>query len=208
MIKLIDEPRLDLACGNNKREGFKGIDIVETKQTDYVFDLQQYPWPIKSESVEEINCSHYIEHIKHENVALDLKNILDKCSTFEEFKEKINDKDFLQPKDGFIKFMNELYRILKPGGKVYIVAPYYTSMRAIGDPTHCRSIGDSTMWYLSKKWMEDNNLQHYGMDCNFDVKLSYYVTNEITLRSEEVRQKAFMHDWNVVEDIIIELIKK
>ncbi len=208
MVELINEPRLDLACGNNKREDFKGIDIVKTDSTDYVFDLQQYPWPIESESVEEINCSHYIEHIKHDNVALDIKNILDKCSTFEEFKEKINSPEFLQPKDGFIKFMNEIYRILKPGGKVHIVAPYYASMRAIGDPTHIRSIGDSTCWYLSKDWMNGNKLQHYGMDCNFDVKISYYITNEITLKSEEVRRKAFMNDWNVIDDIIIDLIKK
>jgi predicted SAM-dependent methyltransferase len=86
MVNIIDELKLDLGCGNNKKEGYKGIDIVKTDQTDYVIDLQQYPWPIKSESVEEINCSHYIEHIKHDNVALDLKNVLDKSSNFENLK--------------------------------------------------------------------------------------------------------------------------
>ena len=205
---LINEPRLDLACGDNKREGYAGIDVVKTNSVDYVVDLQVYPWPIESESVEEINCSHYIEHIKHDNVALDLKAVLDKSNSFEEFKENINNSDFTTPKDGLIKFFNELYRILKPGGKVHLVAPYYTSSRAFGDPTHVRHIADSTFWYVNKEWMDKNHLEHYGLKCNFEAKISYYITNEMTLKSEEVRQKAFLHDWNAVDDIMIELIKK
>lgn len=205
---MISEKKLDLACGNNKREGFKGVDIVKTDSTDYVFDLQVYPWPIESESAEEINCSHYIEHIKHDNVALDLKKVLEESNSFEDFKENINKESFLSPKDGFIKFINEVYRILKPGGKAYLVAPYWSSLRAIGDPTHVRAIGDSTFWYLDKKWREDNKLEHYGIDVDFKVNLSYYIDNEMTLKSEAVRTKAFRHDLNSIEDIIIELTKK
>lgn len=205
---MIKELKLDLACGDHKREGFTGIDIAETESVDHVLDLRVFPWPIESESAEEINCSHYIEHIKHDNVALDLKQILDKSNSFEEFKENVNSQDFLAPQDGFIKFINEVYRILKPGGKVYLQAPYWSSVRFVGDPTHVRPIGESTLWYLDKDWMEKNNLQHYGIKCNFDIKLSYYVTNDMTLKSEEVRQRAFLYDLNTIEDIIIELTKK
>lgn len=205
---MINELKLDLACGNNKREGFVGIDIAETEAVDHIVDLRVFPWPIESESAEEINCSHYIEHIKHDNVALDLKQILDKSNSFEEFKENINSEDFLAPKDGFIKFINEVYRILKPGGKVNLVAPYWSSVRFVGDPTHVRPIGESTLWYLDKEWRTNNNLEHYGINCDFAVRLSYWVSNEMTLKSEQVRQKAFTSDLNAIEDIIIELTKR
>jgi predicted SAM-dependent methyltransferase len=54
--------KLDLACGKKKREGFIGVDIVEMDGVDLVHDLTKYPWPFPDESVEEIYCSHYIEH--------------------------------------------------------------------------------------------------------------------------------------------------
>jgi predicted SAM-dependent methyltransferase len=55
--------RLDLGCGDNKKEGFKGVDFVKTKSTDYVHDLLKFPWPFKESSVEEVHCSHFFEHI-------------------------------------------------------------------------------------------------------------------------------------------------
>lgn len=53
--------KLDLACGNCKREGFSGVDIWEG--ADIVCDLTQYPWPFENNSVDEVFCSHYIEHV-------------------------------------------------------------------------------------------------------------------------------------------------
>jgi predicted SAM-dependent methyltransferase len=66
-LKAAPEPiallKLDLGCGANKREGFKGVDFVKTDQTDYVHDLFTFPWPFKDSSVEEVNCSHFFEHV-------------------------------------------------------------------------------------------------------------------------------------------------
>lgn len=57
------ELKLDIACGQNKRAGFTGIDIAAGKQVDIVHDLNKYPWPFKDSSVSEANISHYIEHV-------------------------------------------------------------------------------------------------------------------------------------------------
>jgi len=55
---------LDLACGQNKRPGFRGVDIIPGPGVDFVWDLEKYPWqPFKDNSIEEIYCSHYVEHV-------------------------------------------------------------------------------------------------------------------------------------------------
>lgn len=54
--------KLDLGCGNKKKEGFIGVDIISMPGVDKVIDLGKYPWPFKDNSIEEIYCSHYIEH--------------------------------------------------------------------------------------------------------------------------------------------------
>lgn len=52
--------RLDIACGKNKKTGFTGVDIWEG--ADIVADLEKFPWPFEDNSVDEVFCSHYIEH--------------------------------------------------------------------------------------------------------------------------------------------------
>jgi SAM-dependent methyltransferase len=204
----MEKLKLDLACGQNKVEGFKGVDRVALEGVDYVVDLQEYPWPFEDNSVDEIYCSHYIEHIKHDNVALDLKKIVNESGSFEEFKAKVNEETFLRPLDGFIKFVNELYRILKTGGKVTLIAPYYSSMGAFGDPTHVRYINDFSTYYLNKETRDAMLLGHYGIECDFDIKFSYVVSEELSLRSEDVRNEAFIKQLNAVTSIIIELVKR
>lgn len=54
--------KLDLGCGPNKKEGFHGVDIMKFKGVDTIFDLKK-DWPWKDASVQEIHCSHFIEHL-------------------------------------------------------------------------------------------------------------------------------------------------
>lgn len=55
--------KVNLACGQIKIDGFIGIDKIKTDATDIVQDLETYPWPFDDNSVDEIMCSHYIEHV-------------------------------------------------------------------------------------------------------------------------------------------------
>ena len=56
--------KLNVACGQTRMEGFIGIDKVKTEATDIVQDLEAYPWPFEDNSVDEILCSHYVEHVR------------------------------------------------------------------------------------------------------------------------------------------------
>lgn len=54
--------KLDLACGQRKKEGFVGVDLI-SKEADIQHDLNVYPWPFKDNSIYEIYCSHFVEHV-------------------------------------------------------------------------------------------------------------------------------------------------
>lgn len=55
--------KVDLGCGSNPREGFKGVDVSPKVKPSYVHDLKKTPWPFKDNSVEEVHCSHFLEHL-------------------------------------------------------------------------------------------------------------------------------------------------
>jgi SAM-dependent methyltransferase len=171
--KLINEKFLNLACGQNKVEGFFGIDLVKTEAADVAMNLEWFPWDIESESAEKIVCSHYVEHTSD-----------------------------------LIRFMDEVYRILKPKGTIEIIAPYYTSMRCWQDPTHKRAISEATFLYFNKNWRDVNRLDHYGIKSDFDFTYGYDITEELKNRSQEYKDFAIKHYWNVVNDIHLILTKR
>jgi hypothetical protein len=185
--------KLSLACGGNKPEGFKGVDIVKTDGTDYVFDLLKFPWKqIKDNSVDEIECQNFVEHIPH--------------------GDSFNDP--------FFQFFDEIYRVLKPAefdpnnpnipikGFARIVCPYYSSMRAWQDPTHQRAISEASFLYLNKQWRIDNKLTHYGANCDFDFSYGYVLAPQWQNRNQETQTFAIQHYINVVTDIQVQLVKR
>jgi hypothetical protein len=57
--------KLDLGCGKNKQNGFIGVDSVPFEGVDVVHDLTT-PWPWGDDSVDEVYCSHTLEHLTQE----------------------------------------------------------------------------------------------------------------------------------------------
>lgn len=168
--------RLDLACGNNKQEGFVGIDITKNEtQADIEANLLKFPWLfVKDDSVDEVFCSHFIEHIPHGDGS----------------------------NDPFFDFFNQLWKTLKSGGKAIFITPYYASMRAFQDPTHQRFITEATYSYLNKQWRDENGLLHYPVKTDFKVISCQYVYypdyQNIDLQDQQFGLK---HFWNVGADM-------
>jgi SAM-dependent methyltransferase len=161
--------KLDLGCGKNKREGFRGVDSIAFPGVDDVVDLRGR-WPWGDSTVDEVNCSHTIEH-------------------------------FDWP--GRVHFFNELWRVLKKGGKASIVMPYWASGRYYGDPTHKEPFAEFAWFYLKKEWRKVNaphvdaedlkaagapaSAMDYAYSCDFDVSYGYNVHPEVTARSDETK---------------------
>ncbi len=53
--------KLDIGCGRTPRDGFIGVDIRNFGQP-VVADLRK-KWPWADGVVEEVNCSHFVEHL-------------------------------------------------------------------------------------------------------------------------------------------------
>ncbi len=181
-----DALRLDLACGQQKRKGFLGVDI--SGDADIVCDLSKFPWPFETSSVYEINCAHYIEH---------LGEILEIDTTDSSRGPQIKRKDAL------IAFMEEVYRILIPLGTANITGPYYASQRAWQDPTHRRPLTPLTMSYFDQVWLKLAKVDHYDIQCDFEsVNKVLCFSPEYEPRAEEAKVWAATHEWNVVDDIM------
>lgn len=58
--------RLDLGCGRNKIKDeanpWTGVDMIAFEGVDVVMDLRG-TWPWADESVDEVHCSHFLEHL-------------------------------------------------------------------------------------------------------------------------------------------------
>ena len=205
---MINELKLNLACGKNKIEGYFGIDVVETDNVDAVMDLELFPWDIESESAEEIVCSHYVEHTPMETFGKRIARAIIQSDDFYDLKSKVLTWDFNAPSDGLILFMDEVYRILKPKGTIKVIAPYYSSIRCWQDPTHRRPISDATFLYFNKGWRDANRLDHYGIKSDFDFTYGYDISQVWASKHEEAKNYGIMHYINVINDIHVVMTKK
>jgi SAM-dependent methyltransferase len=59
--------RIDLGCGNAKRDGFVGLDQFPGPQVDHVLDLTTDRYPFEDRSVTEVFSAHFLEHIDSPN---------------------------------------------------------------------------------------------------------------------------------------------
>lgn len=114
-----------------------------------------------------------------------------------------------------VHFINELYRVLKPGGTAFFVCPHWASQRAYGDPTHqwppvC---GFGLLYYI--RFWRDNNAPHTdhrhvpGMfNCNFSNTCGYGIHPEFQLKSREAREFAMQFNIEATPDIMFTLTKE
>lgn len=55
---------LDVGCGTRKAEaGAIGIDVSPRSAADIVWNLDEFPWPLETNTFERIHMSHIIEHV-------------------------------------------------------------------------------------------------------------------------------------------------
>lgn len=171
--------KLDIGCGINKKEGFQGMDRRKFDGVDIVHDVMVFPWPFKDQTVAEVHCSNFLEHLDH---------------------NRHNPER--------VKFMNELYRVMHIGAKATIITPHWCSNRAYGDFTHAdKPVSEMFYFYVSKKWRDanapDNDAQWNpdGYTCDFEATWGYGLRADIALKSSDYQAYAMGNYKEVCTDL-------
>lgn len=128
---------LDLGCGTKPRNpyGFErvfGIDIraglvVPGVEHIAAANLSCEPIPFEANQFDAVSAYDFLEHMPR--VRIDAHN---------------------QTHFPFVQLMNEIWRVLKPGGLLYAVTPAYPHEKAFRDPTHVNIIAAKTHRYFTR----------------------------------------------------------
>lgn len=110
--------------------------------------------------------------------------------------------------DERIHFVNELFRVLIPGGKCEIITPHWASSRAYGDLTHkWPPVAEMWFYYLKREWREQNAAHNDGYTCDFDVTWGYALRPELSARNDEYKMHALQNFKEAATDLIATMAK-
>lgn len=201
---------LDLGCGENKRPGCVGVDFRDVNGVDIIQDLSMFPWKAIPDNIADVvYSSHLLEHINPDPADPRLAGLIDlllakSLVTKREIEASVGDYRFL---GGLVRFLDEVWRVTKPGGQFISTFPFAGSPGHWQDPTHVGPITHVTMAYFDPlaKDNSGNMYNLYGIyrplpwkivKCFYDqnsyieiamekrlIDPSYHVTNDNGMRS-------------------------
>lgn len=139
---------LDIGSGPEPKNPFKaselfGADFRENKDNNVVYsDLSLGSLPFENETFDFISAFDVLEHIPR--------------------VMSINGKTTFP----LILLMNEVFRVLKPGGIFFSIQPVYPSKSVFQDPTHVNIMSEDTIdfYFCSKAWA-----RIYGYEGSFEM---------------------------------------
>jgi hypothetical protein len=138
--------RLDFGCGMNKRQDggdWTGVDVRPFPGVDVVLNLV------------ERDLSTPMEHSDGRVVTMPGTGRYKPWPWADNSVSEGHASHFVEHLTGLerVHFVNELWRVLVPGGKATIVCPHWASCRAYGDFTHqWPPVGEFWPYYLSREW--------------------------------------------------------
>ena len=154
--KSIDSVHVDLGCGSLPRNPLEakkviGIDVLMGSPFETTEGLLEYirvtpgsSLPFEANQVDSISAYDFLEHVPR--------------------VDRLPNGEITNP---FISIMNEIHRILKPGGLFVSVTPCYPSPASFADPTHVNYITEETHLYFSGPNYAKN--KGYGFTGEFNV---------------------------------------
>ncbi len=170
---------LDIGCGTEPRNPFKydevyGIDqknFNNPKIVECNLGLEEIPFP--NNFFDSISAFDLLEHIPRHSI------------------DHQNKKIFFP----FISLMQEIWRVLKPNGRLLALTPTYPAKEVFQDPTHVNFITCDTHSYFCGP---DKHTDRYGftgdfeaLDVRFVLPEEIYYKSSLKLEWRKFRYRAF-----------------
>jgi SAM-dependent methyltransferase len=123
-VVVVTLPRkLNLGCGQDRRDGFLNVDAIASVKPDLVWNLDRFPYPLPSDQFDEILALDVVEHLENP-----------------------------------VHFIEECWRVLRPGGEIQLTTPHFSSANSFRDPTHRWHFG----YYSFEYFTDQHSLAHYS----------------------------------------------
>jgi hypothetical protein len=178
------------------------VDINAAPGVDHTIDLFTYPWALPSETYDIAIASHIVEHIPHYivwNGADWGPYTLARFSPdIQEFIRTFGQLIPCHPVygDGWYAWFGELWRIMKPGGRVYVAAPWGWSHGAIGEPQHSRYLNLVTFNYFNPS---DDYVIRMGQAWDVNMQAVVYTPHSDGLMRAKSRLGLESHNWETIQ---------
>lgn len=133
-------PRIDLGGAHNSPEGYQSIDL---RDADHCVDIMKDGLPFEDSTVGCVRAADFLEHIPH---------CTSRCDHGAEARR-------LKKAGGShgdtvrctVAMMNEIYRVLVPGGWLLSQTPSTDGRGAFQDPTHVSFWNPNSFWYYTRR---------------------------------------------------------
>ena len=181
-VEQADQPlRLDIGCGKNKREGFVGVDQYKMDGVDIVHDMRE-PWPWQDDSVEEVHCSHFLEHLtgkERVHFMNELHRVLKQGAK----------ASIIAPHWCSNRAYGDFTHQWPPIAEMFF---YYLNKD----------------WRKAQAPHTDVEFNADGYSCDFDATWGYALHPQLMTRNQEYQQFAMAFYKEAAQDIVATLIKK